>query len=745
MSAPPPTPPPAPRPDSPPDPPPAPPPDPPPGPLPSRSPSLPAITLTTPIHEIAGIPRPVVEGLIALELTNVGRLVAHLPSRHEQLEAEASIDNLVPDTIVSARGTVTATRVVMRRPRLRFEAVLMDATGRLDVVWFNGTYLREQVQPGTRLRVQGKLRRVGHKFQLANPSFTILREDREPEEAAARIRPVYRAGEGLTSRQVERAVLAVLGRALPLIEEHLPERYRKDRELPLLPEAYRMQHMPRSFDEVGASRRRLAFDELLLLQLGVHMKRAHLRQSLRSPALRWSAEIDARVRERFPFTLTPSQDAVVADLVKDLTAGTPTNRLIQGDVGSGKTVVALYAMLLAVASGHQAALMAPTEILAEQHEASIRSMLAGSRVRVELLTGATEGREGLLPRLAAGDVDILVGTHALLTEDVRFASLGVAVIDEQHRFGVHQRATLRQKATGGVGGGPGLPDNRTPHVVVMTATPIPRTLAITLFGDLDISTIAGLPPGRMPITTRVVGPEQRDGVYAFVRARLEAGEQAFIVVPTIDPGDAAPEERLEDVRSLVRRLEGGPLKGRRIAALHGRLKRGTRDTIMERFRAGRIDAVVATTVIEVGVDVPNATLMVVENADRFGLAQLHQLRGRVGRGSRKSACVLIAGERVTDDARARLEAMASTRDGFVLAERDFALRGPGELFGTRQSGLPPFQVADLGRDLDLLKLARRDAAEWIAASPRLARPEEAVLLRRLLKVHGASLGLGDVG
>ena len=702
---------------------------------------MPPITLTTPIHEVPGIPGPVAEGLIALELTNVGRLVAHLPARHEQLEAEASIENLVPDQIVSARGTVTATRTVMRRPRPRFEAVLMDATGRLDVVWFNGLYMREQVQPGTRLRVQGKLRKVGSKFQLANPSFTILREGREPEEAAARIRPVYPAGSGLTSRQVERAILRVLPEALPLIPEHLPEDYRRRRELPPLAEAYRMQHAPASMEQVAESRRRLAFDELLLLQLGVHMKRAHLRRALRSPGLKWSREIDARIRERFPFTLTPQQDAVVADLVKDLTAGTPTNRLIQGDVGSGKTVVALYAMLLAVTAGHQAALMAPTEILAEQHEASIRAMLAGSRVRVELLTGATEGREVLLSRLVRGEVDILVGTHALLTEDVRFASLAVAVIDEQHRFGVHQRATLRQKATGG---GSGL-DNQTPHVIVMTATPIPRTLAITLFGDLDISTISGLPPGREPISTRVVGPEKRDEVYGFVRTRLDAGEQAFIVVPTIDAGDAIAEERLEDVRSLVRRLEAGRLAGKRVAALHGRLRRDTRDSIMERFRAGRIDAVVATTVIEVGVDVPNATLMVVENADRFGLAQLHQLRGRVGRGERKSVCILVSSEQVTPEAQSRLEAMGATRDGFVLAERDFELRGPGELFGTRQSGLPPLLVADLSRDLDLLKLARRDAAAWIEDSPQLGRAEEAQLLRRLLKTHGASLGLGDVG
>lgn len=708
-----------------------------------------AIALTTPVREIPRLGRDLIAGLEALELSNVGKLVAHLPMRHEREEAETTIDQLAHDQIVSARGTVTATRVVMRRPRPRFEAVLMDHTGRLDLLWFNATYLREKVHPGSRLRVQGKLRRVGKKIQLVNPSFTILEADGEELPARdARIRPVYPAGEGLVSRQIERAIADVLPAALALIEDHLTDAYRRERGVPTLADAYRMQHSPESMEEVGASRRRLAFDELLLLQLGVHLKRAHLRKSLRSPALRWSEQIDRHIRERFPFLLTESQDQVIRDLIRDLTTGTPTNRLIQGDVGSGKTVVALYAMLMAVASDHQATLMAPTEILAEQHFASISAMLRGSRVRAELLTGSVESdqRASILARAASGDVDILIGTHALLTESVRFASLAVAIIDEQHRFGVHQRATLRAKATG-AGDAAGLPDNQTPHVFVMTATPIPRTLAITLFGDLDISVITGMPPGREPVATRVVGPEQRDEVYRHVRERLEGGEQAYIVVPAIDPsadGDVQ-DGKLEDVRTCLRRLESGPLAGKRLAALHGRLKRQTRESIMERFRAGRIDAIVATTVIEVGVDVPNATMMIVENADRFGLAQLHQLRGRVGRGKRRSLCVLIAGAGVTEEARRRLTVMESTRDGFVLAEKDLELRGPGEMFGTRQSGMAPLKVADLSRDLDLLKLARRDAAAWIAESPALARPEEALLLRRLLKLHGPWLGLGDVG
>jgi ATP-dependent DNA helicase RecG len=697
------------------------------------------ITLATPLNEVPAIGARRAAALATLGLTNVGKLVAHLPMRHERIEAEAPIREVAPGQIVSARGEITATRVVMKRPRPRFEAVLIDESGRLDLVWFNMTHLRERIHPGVRLWVQGKVNRRGSAVQMVNPKHEILKGEQEREASDARVRAVYPASEAVPSREIEKAVQAVLRHALPLLEDHLSPEYRRKREMPTLAEAYRMMHATEEEGEAASARRRLAYDELLLLQLAVHLKRAHLRETMRAPALEWSGAIDARIRERFPFPLTPGQEVVVRDLVKDLTTDTPTNRLIQGDVGSGKTIVALYAMLMAVASGKQSAMMSPTEILAEQHHGSIGEILKGSRVKVELLTGATprDERESILGRCAVGEVDILIGTHALLTEGVRFRDLAVAIIDEQHRFGVHQRALLRSKGSGEV-------RPVTPHVLVMTATPIPRTLAISLFGDLDISTIAGLPPGRQPVATRVVGPEKRPEVYAWVRQRVEGGDQAYFVVPAIDRAGDAIDDEGADVRSLLKRLEEGELAGRRIAALHGRLKRDTREHIMERFRTGVIDALVATTVIEVGVDVPNATIMVIEEADRFGLAQLHQLRGRVGRGKKKSYCILI-GEPTTPDAQERLETMARVSDGFALAEKDFELRGPGEIFGTRQSGLPPFRVADLSRDLELLKMARRDAAEWIAASPGLDRPGEELVNRRLLKAHGQWLGLGDVG
>ncbi len=670
-------------------------------------------------------------------IVSVGQLLAHVPLRHEQLEPETTIAEIVPGAICLVRGEVTATRQV-RGPRPRFEAVLHDGTGRLDVVWFNQMYLSDKIAPGVRMRVQGKVVKRGPMTQMANPRPEVLKEGDEPEKSDGRIRPVYPASEDLPSRSIERAMRKVLPEALPLIEDHLPPAFREKRALPELREAYRMLHEPQTPEDALQGKRRLAYDELLLLQLGVAMKRAHLRASLRAPALDTSEAICKRIEARLPFTLTPGQREVVQDVCADVSQERPANRLIQGDVGSGKTAVALYAMLLAVASKHQAALLAPTEILAEQHFASMSRLLGSSRVRIALLTGSTpeSERTALTAKLCAGEIDLLVGTHALLSEDVKFHSLAVAIIDEQHRFGVAQRAQLRASASSGFA---------TPHVLVMTATPIPRSLALTLFGDLDISVIRGLPPGRTPIATKLISSHDRVLAYNQLRERVERGEQGYIVVPAIDPtGVESPIGPLVDIRTVVNAMENGLLQGKRIAALHGQLERSTREAIMERFRAGTIDVLVATTVIEVGVDVPNASIMIVEHADRFGLAQLHQLRGRVGRGSAASACFLVA-DPTTPSGQARLAVMEQSHDGFVLAEKDLEIRGFGEVFGTRQSGLPPFRVADPFRDRELLLLARSDAQSMIAASPNLLAKDELLLRKRLMKAHGKALGLADVG
>ncbi len=701
--------------------------------------------LTTRLEQIIDIRPAHAKALALLDVITVADMVRHLPMRHELVQEETTIDQLAEDQVVTARGEVTATRVAGFGRKQRFQAVLVDETGRLDLIWFNAPYMRDKLLPGMRIRVQGKPRRLGPGLQLANPKYEVLKDEAEPEAREGRVRPVYPASERISSADIERVVGVVLEPALAQIEDHLPAAFREQRAMPGLAAAYRMMHQPATLEQAGEGLRRLAYDELLLLQLGVFLRRAHARATLRAPALKFNKAVDEHIRARFPFPLTAAQARVVAEIGADLSRPQPSNRLIQGDVGSGKTVVALYAMLLAVASGHQAALMAPTELLAEQHYASFRRMLEGSSVRLELLTGSLSerDRQGVLEGVREGRVDLLVGTHALIGEAVRFKSLAVSVIDEQHRFGVFQRAVLRSRTDG---------DERlVAHTLVMTATPIPRTLALTLLGDLDVSVIDELPPGRTPITTRLVRPELSGEVYRYVRQRIEAGDQAYVVVPAIDTGASQAEAGsgtgdadINDLRTVIARLEAHELAGRRVAALHGRLKPETRDAVMQRFRTGAIDALVATTVIEVGVDVPNATVMVIEHAERFGLAQLHQLRGRVGRGSKKSVCVLI-GQAATPDAEARLSAMTQTTDGFELAEKDLEIRGPGEVFGLRQAGAPPLRVADLMRDRELLRLARRDAEAWIERSPSLGGPDETLLRKRLMKAHGKWLGLGDVG
>jgi len=681
------------------------------------------------------------------------------------VRARAGLEDLEAGVIGSAIGEISAIKVTGFGRKARLQVVIIDDSGedglnggrqgRLDLVFFNQAFLAKKLEPGMSLNVQGTPKVYGPGLQMANPTFTIVPEDDLERLAGSEqddeYRAVYPATDGLTSQQIGDIIKPVLGAGVDLLKDHLSDEYRTERSLPTLGEAYRMIHCPEDEDEVGIARRRLAYDELLLLQLGVHMKRAHLRSTMQSPPLPSSDEIDERINARIPFTLTPDQARVAQEIAKDLSQTTPTNRLIQGDVGSGKTVVALGAMLRAIAHGHQAALMAPTELLAEQHYLSISDMLSGSNTRIALLTGSmpADQRAAVVAMIETGEVDLVIGTHALVSDSVAFHSLAVAIIDEQHRFGVEQRAKLRVK------GGDEF-SHETPHVIVMTATPIPRTIGLTIFGDLDISTIEHLPAGRKEITTKWVGPEKRSVVYGWVAEKIGQGQQVFIVVPAIEPGGKTSATLHSDgsahggkgptrnLRDLLKELEGGELNGLKVAAMHGKLKRDTRERIMHRFRAGEIDCLIATTVIEVGVDVPNAAVIVIEDADRFGLAQLHQLRGRVGRGEQQSVCVLIADPK-TDDGKLRLEAMVESSSGFVLAQRDLEIRGPGDVFGTRQSGMPPFKVANPLEDHELLGMARRDAGEWIRRSARLDGEGEGLIRRRLLKAHGEWLGVGDVG
>ena len=527
------------------------------------------------------------------------------------------------------------------------------------------------------IRIAGKVKLNGSKVQMVNPRWEFEDPEAPTPPGVARLLPIYPASEAVSSMMIARTIDGIIDEAVTLLEEHHEDAYRRDQNFPTLSECYHRLHRPVDEEGIGNARRRLAFDELLLLQLGVMMKRHHRIETLQAPALPLDEALRDRITARIPFTLTGNQEKVVDEIASDLQRAVPMNRLLQGDVGAGKTVVGLHAMLMAVAAGHQAVLLAPTEILAEQHYLSIGTMLSESRVRLALLTGSQSAREreATLKQLRAGEIDIMVGTHALLSSGVEFQSLAVAIIDEQHRFGVHQRAILRRSSG---------EDLEVPHQMVMTATPIPRTLALTAFGDLDVSVIHGRLPGRTPVATRHVNEHESNEIYAHLRERIDRGEQGYVVVPVIDES----ESLLKDIGSHLDALQAGPLAGTRIESMHGRMDRETREAIMDRFRDGQIDVLVCTTVIEVGIDVPNATMIVIEQADRFGLAQLHQLRGRVGRGEVPGLCVLVA-DPVTPDGEARIEAIVETNDGFQIADKDMKIRGMGEITGTRQSGMPP--------------------------------------------------------
>lgn len=699
---------------------------------------LTSLQLTTGLMQVPSIGPRHAPAFAALGLRCVADLLLHLPARYEQVEAEQPIGDLEQlvgtadrsEVHATARGEVVKVKRGFGR-KARIEVTVEDETGTLELAFFNQPWMQRRLHPGQWLRVVGPVRRHRAALQMANPRWEAIDPDAPVATGQSTLRAVYPAGEGVSSMAIARGIEPILDDATALLDDHLPEAYRREKNFPALAEAYRIMHRPDDQEAVAFARRRLAFDELFMLQLAVKMKRYQRIRTQRAPALPLDAQLHERIMARIPFTLTEAQQQVVDEISHDVMQPIPMNRLLQGDVGAGKTVVALYAMLMAVAADHQAVLVAPTELLAEQHVESIGRMLSDSKVRVELLTGSltASDRRGLLARLQAGEIDILVGTHAVLSEDVVFNSLAVAIIDEQHRFGVHQRAVLRR--------GEG---DEIPHQLVMTATPIPRTLAITYYGDLEVSTIHGRLPGRSPVQTRHVTSDSSESVYMHLAQRVERGEQGFVVVPVIDES----ESLLKDIGTHLETLRHGPLSKGRLAALHGRMSAAERDEVMHRFRDGELDVLVATTVIEVGIDVPNATMIIIEQAERFGLAQLHQLRGRVGRGDQPGLCVLVA-DPVTEDGAARIAAIVDTNDGFRIAQADLEIRGPGEFLGARQSGLPPFRVADFQRDHELLRMAQRDAATWIEADPELSTPEHALLRRRLLKRFREAVGLVDVG
>jgi len=618
--------------------------------------------------------------LAKLGLRTIRDLLEHRPRDYQQAVGETPISNLFGEEEAVIAGEVRRVSVRPTRRRLTvLKAAIRDGSGEISAVWFNQPWLADKLRPGTRLRLRGQLRRN---------EFHVRSYDLDGASATADFAPVYPASEEVTSPRLRMLVESALPYARDF-GDSLPASLRARERLPLRFDALVALHRPREAEEAESARRRLALDELLLLQVGLARIRKGTEEAT-APALREAGELVERYRQALPFELTRNQEQAIAEIDADLGTAKPMQRLLQGDVGSGKTVVALYALLRAVEAGRTGALMAPTETLAEQHFLTVEPICGELGVRVALLTGSVKGEvEG---------AQVLVGTHALIQEGVELSDLAVAVVDEQHRFGVEQRGAL---AAG-----------RSPHVLHMTATPIPRTLALTVYGDLAVTEIAKPPANRKPIVTSWVTDELSSEAYRRLRKHLDAGRQAYVVCPLIEESETSQARAAE---AEAERLRRGELRDYRVGLLHGRLRPAERRELMAQFKARELDVLVSTTVIEVGVDVPNATIMIVQEADRFGLAQLHQLRGRVGRGAEQSYCLLVsrAKEELTDNARERLQALVETTDGFELAEKDLELRGEGQLLGKRQAGLSEFRFTRLRADRELLERARELAGELV--------------------------------
>jgi len=631
--------------------------------------------------ELEGVGATIAKRLGGLGLRTVGDLLEHRPRRYETAADEVRIADLRADEEVVIDGEVlNVEKRPMRGRRTRVTARVSDGSAAVTAAWFNQPWLADQLKPGIHVRLRGKLGRFG---------FDVRSYDIGEARATADFAPVYPAAEEIAAKTVRRAVEAALP-SLADVFDPLPAELRERERMPLKRDALAVVHNPVDLGEAERGRRRLAFDELLVLQIGIARRTAERDRTL-AAGLGEPGELILRYRKTLPFALTPYQETAIRELDGDLARTVPMQRLLQGDVGSGKTVVALYALLRAVENGRQGALMAPTETLAEQHFLTIEGLCAELGVSCALLTSSSPKAR----REAPATADIVVGTHALIQEGVAFRDLAVAVVDEQHRFGVEQRTAL---AVG-----------RAPHVLHMTATPIPRTLALTVYGDLAVSEIAKPPASRKPIVTSWITEDRASEAYTRLTRLLRDGRQAYVVCPLIEASETSLARAAEEEAARLRRAE---LSEFRVGCMHGRLKPGERRDLMARFKAGELDVLVATTVIEVGVDVANATVMIVQEADRFGLAQLHQLRGRVGRGAEQSYCLLVsrAREELTESAQGRLQALVDTTDGFELAEIDLDLRGGGALLGTRQSGLSDLHFAHIRRDRDLLEQARASAA-----------------------------------
>ena len=697
------------------------------------------LELSAKVQYVKGVGPRKAEALAEIGIHTALDLLFYLPFRYEDRSRVRAIRDLRPGEDVTVLARVLGVHVRRtRRPRFKIlEAVFDDDSGSITAVWFNQEFLKDLFQTGRRVLLYGRvdLARRGAGFQLKNPQYELVEEgDFEPTHTG-RVVPVYERVGPISPRMLRRichSLLENLPRELP---ELLPDALRRSYGLPPLREALSRAHFP----EEGASlelynafrspaQLRLILEELFSFSVGIALRR-QAAASLAKPRV---FEVDDRIRDKvrqiLPFRLTDAQRRVLKTIAEELSSPRPMQRLLQGDVGSGKTIVAVLASMIVMENGSQVAVMVPTEVLAEQHFANVSRILSRAGYRIVLLTSALKKseRDDLLQSIAAGEIDLVVGTHALIQQGVRFRSLGLVVIDEQHRFGVLQRAELRAKGY-------------APDLLVMTATPIPRSLAMALYGDLDHSILDELPPGRPPVDTLLVTSDQREQVRRLIEEHVTAGHKVYVICPVVEESEGSDLKAAVETHRL---LATGPFSHRRVALAHGRMNAAERDEAMSAFAAGEVDILVATTVVEVGVDVPNATLIVIEQAERFGLSQLHQLRGRVGRGTARSAAVLVYRSPLTPEAERRLQAMAETNDGFQIAERDLDIRGPGDYFGTRQWGEPLFRVANVVRDRDLLDVARREAENLIAAPPTTERDR---IVNHVIETWGRRFGLATAG
>lgn len=686
------------------------------------------VYLDTPVMYLKGVGPRRADALARLNIRTAGDLLYHVPRRYEDASTVSRIASLEPGMDATILGRVISKGVLPTRKGLRiFQAVLRDESGMIEVSWPGQPFLDRSINKDDVLLVVGHVR-FFHGRQVQPREWVNLGPD-EGGTAGGRVLAIYPATEGLSVKQLRGLLDAYLDQLLPLVEEYLPERVLADAGVPPLPKALGMVHRPASLAEAYAGRARLAFEELLAVQVLHRMANRLAREARGGIAFENRRELTTRLREHLPFQLTGAQVRAVREIVQDMCSPRRMHRLLQGDVGSGKTVVALFAAMLALENGYQAAVMAPTELLAEQHLRTFQRLLAPLGIEPVLLTGrlgARERREALA-RIASSEPVLVVGTHALVQESAEFGRLGLAVVDEQHRFGVEQRAALTKKGD-------------TPDVLLMSATPIPRSLALTLYGDLDLSILDERPPGRLPVTTALRPESARERVWRFMDRELEKGRQAYVVYPVIEESEKTD---LKAATTAYEELASGPFRQRRLALLHGRLPNEEKDAVMRRFRDGELDMLVATTVIEVGIDVPNATVMLIEHPERFGLSQLHQLRGRVGRGAEAAYCILLGD--VGDETAARLRIFTETEDGFEIARADLQLRGMGDLFGERQHGEPMFRVADPLRDEELLGRARASADRIVSEDPDLATPEHAGLRRLLTERYARAMTLFRVG